>query len=51
MKGKKPYVKPRIECLEVQFGKSLMIAVSGTTTPEESQAKENLWFDDGESRN
>ena len=51
MKGKKLYVKPRIECLDVQFGKSLMIAVSGTTTPEESQAKENLWFDDGDEEN
>lgn len=51
MKEKKPYVKPRIECVEMQFGKNLMIAVSGTTTPGESQAKENLWFEEGDEEN
>ena len=47
MKEKKSYVKPQIEILEVHYEESVMIAVSGTTTPEESQAKQyNLWTDD-----
>ena len=46
MKQKKPYVKPWIELLAVQSEKSIMIAVSGKTTPEESQAKEGLWPDE-----
>ena len=46
MKQKKPYVKPRIELLAVQSERSIMIAVSGKTTPEESQAKEELWLDE-----
>ena len=46
MKQKKPYVKPRIELLAVQSEKSIMIAVSGKTTPEESQAKEGLFLDE-----
>ena len=47
MKEKKKYVKPRIDILNCQFGESVMITVSGSTTPEESQAKGNLWGDDG----
>lgn len=46
MKQKKPYVKPRIELLAVQSERSIMIAVSGKTTPEESQAKEELFLDE-----
>ena len=46
MKQKKPYVKPRIELLAVQSERSIMIAVSGKTTPEESQAKEGLLLDE-----
>ena len=38
MKEKKKYVKPRIDILNCQFGESVMITVSGSTTPEESQA-------------
>lgn len=47
MKEKKKYVKPRIDILNCQCGESVMITVSGSTTPEESQAKGNLWDDDG----
>ena len=39
-------MKPRIELLAVQSERSIMIAVSGKTTPEESQAKEALWLDE-----
>ena len=46
MNQKRPYVKPRIELLAVQSERSIMIAVSGKTTPEESQAKETLWLDE-----
>ena len=36
----------RIELLAVQSERSIMIAVSGKTTPEESQAKEGLFLDE-----
>lgn len=44
---KKPYLKPQIEIHAMQSERNLMIAVSGTTTPEESQAKMNdIWMDE-----
>ena len=44
---KKPYLKPMIEIHTILLEKDLMIAVSGTTTPEESQAKTfDLWTDE-----
>jgi len=45
---KKPYRKPEIEIHAVQTEKNLMIAVSGTTTPEESQAKGFDPYTDGD---
>lgn len=45
-KQKKPYVKPVVVICPIQLEQNLMIAVSGTTTPEESQAKQfDLWTD------
>jgi hypothetical protein len=44
---KKPYLKPKIEIHAIQTEGSMMITVSGTTTPEESQAKKyDRWMDD-----
>ncbi len=46
-KVKKLYQKPQIEIIHVQSEQHLMIPVSGTTTPEESQAKEyDFWPED-----
>ena len=43
---KKKYLKPRIEIRAMQIEGSVMIPVSGTTTPEESQAKQlDMWSD------
>ena len=39
-------MKPRIEIVSMQSDRSIMIPVSGTTTPEESQAKEGMWSDE-----
>jgi hypothetical protein len=39
-------MKPRIEIITMQSNQSIMIPVSGTTTPEESQAKEGMWSDE-----
>ena len=40
-------MKPRIEIITMQSERSIMIPVSGTTTPEESQAKKNdIWMDE-----
>ena len=45
-KQKKPYVKPVSVICPIQLEQNLMIPVSGTTTPEESQAKQfDLWTD------
>lgn len=46
---KRPYQKPQIEVIHVQSENNLMITVSGTTTPEESQAKQNDNWMDGEN--
>lgn len=44
--NKKKYVKPCIEVISMQSEESVMIPVSGTTTPEESQAKQfDMWTD------
>jgi len=44
---KMPYLKPKTEILTIQPEKNMMIAVSGTTTPEESQAKMfDIWTDE-----
>lgn len=45
---KRPYQKPQIEVINIQSDNNLMITVSGTTTPEESQAKPNDGWMDGE---
>ena len=47
MSKKRKYMKPRIEIITMQSERSIMIPVSGTTTPEESQAKKNdIWMDE-----
>lgn len=46
MRKKRKYMKPRIEIITMQSESSIMIPVSGTTTPEESQAKEGMWTDE-----
>ena len=46
MSKKRKYMKPRIEIITMQSESSIMIPVSGTTTPEESQAKEVMWTDE-----
>lgn len=46
MSKKRKYMKPRIEIITMQSDRSIMIPVSGTTTPEESQAKEGMWLDE-----
>jgi len=47
MSKKRKYMKPRIEIITMQSERSIMIQVSGTTTPEESQAKKNdIWMDE-----
>ena len=46
---KRPYQKPQIEVIHVQSENNFMITVSGTTTPEESQAKQNDNWMDGEN--
>ena len=47
MSKKRKYMKPRIEIITMQSEQSIMIPVSGTTTPEESQAKKNdIWMDE-----
>ncbi len=48
MNKKKKYMKPCIVIVTMQSERSIMIPVSGTTTPEESQAKEIMWMDDEE---
>ncbi len=49
---KRPYQKPQIEVINIQSDNNLMITVSGTTTPEESQAKQNDgWMDGGNDWN
>lgn len=46
MSKKRKYIKPRIEIVSMQSEESVMIPVSGTTTPEESQAKQfDMWTD------
>ena len=46
MSKKRKYMKPRIEIITMQSDRSIMIPVSGTTSPEESQAKEGMWSDE-----
>ena len=47
MSKKRKYMKPRIEIITMQSEQSIMIPVSGTTTPEESQAKKNdIWMEE-----
>lgn len=47
MSKKRKYMKPRIEIITMQSESSIMIPVSGTTTPEESQAKKNdIWMEE-----
>jgi hypothetical protein len=47
MSKKRKYMKPRIEIITMQSERSIMIPVSGTTTPEESQAKKNdIWMEE-----
>ena len=44
---RKPYQKPKISVVKMESREEMMIAVSGTTTPEESQAKQNdIWSDE-----
>ena len=46
---RKTYQKPHIEVLSILSDECQMIAVSRTTTPEESQTKEaDLWMDEEE---
>ena len=49
MSKKRKYMKPRIEIITMQSDRSIMIPVSGTTTPEESQAKEVMFTDEEDS--
>ena len=46
MSKKRKYMKPCIEIITMQSDRSIMIPVSGTTSPEESQAKEGMWSDE-----
>ena len=46
---KRPYQRPQIEVIHVQPEDNFMITLSGTTSPEDSQARQNDGWMDGEN--